>query len=99
MPWIQLKIDTDNQHADTLSDLLMEEGSLSITLEDGKDTPIFEPTLGETPLWNHTVLTALFEADRDLSIVVDNLKLQPFLGADFSYKIEFRALSILPDLY
>lgn len=88
MPWIQLKIDTDSQHADALSDLLMEEGSLSITLEDGKDTPIYEPTLGETPLWNHTVLTALFEADRDLAIIVEQLKLLPYLGTDFSYKIE-----------
>ncbi|TRY16386.1 50S ribosomal protein L11 methyltransferase [Shewanella hanedai] len=88
MPWIQLKIDTDNEHADTLSDLLMEVGSLSITLEDGKDTPIYEPTLGEAPLWNHTVLTALFEADRDLNIVVEELKLLPYLGNDFSYKIE-----------
>ena len=88
MPWIQLKIDTDSQHADALSDLLMEEGALSITLEDGKDTPIYEPTLGETPLWNHTVLTALFEADRDLVILVEQLKLVPYLGTDFSYKIE-----------
>ncbi|SQH78467.1 methylase for 50S ribosomal subunit protein L11 [Shewanella benthica] len=88
MPWIQLKIDTDSQHADALSDLLMEEGSLSITFEDGKDTPIYEPTLGETPLWNNTVLTALFEADRDLAILVEQLKLLPYLGSDFRYKIE-----------
>ncbi|MEI6859095.1 MAG: 50S ribosomal protein L11 methyltransferase [Shewanella sp.] len=88
MPWIQLKIDSDSQHADALSDLLMEEGSLSITLEDGKDTPIYEPTLGETPLWNHTVLTALFAADKDLSAIIEQLKLVPYLGSDFSYKIE-----------
>ncbi|EDQ02625.1 50S ribosomal protein L11 methyltransferase [Shewanella benthica] len=88
MPWIQLKIDTDSQHADALSDLLMEEGSLSITFEDGKDTPIYEPTLGETPLWNNTVLTALFEADRDLAILVEQLKSLPYLGTDFRYKIE-----------
>mgnify|MGYP000113782539 CR=1 FL=1 len=45
MAWIQLKIDTDNQHAEQLSDMLMELGSLSITYEDGKDTPIYEPNL------------------------------------------------------
>ncbi|GIU27595.1 50S ribosomal protein L11 methyltransferase [Shewanella sp. MBTL60-007] len=88
MPWIQLKVDTDNQHADALSDMLMELGSLSITYEDGKDTPIYEPTLGETPLWNHTVITALFEADYDLAPVVTMLKGLPYLGDNFSHKIE-----------
>ncbi|MCK8047152.1 50S ribosomal protein L11 methyltransferase [Shewanella sp. 1CM18E] len=88
MPWIQLKVDTDNQHADALSDMLMDLGSLSITYEDGKDTPIFEPTLGETPLWNHTVLTALFEADYDLAPIVTMLKGLPYLGENFSHKIE-----------
>ncbi|WP_028774415.1 50S ribosomal protein L11 methyltransferase [Shewanella waksmanii] len=88
MAWIQLKIDTDNQHADALSDMLMELGSLSITYEDGKDTPIYEPTLGETPLWNHTVITALFDADYDLAPVVAMLKQLPYLGEDFSHKIE-----------
>ncbi len=88
MAWIQLKIDTDNQHAETLSDLMMEFGALSITFEDGKDTPIYEPNLGETPLWNHTVLTALFDANYDLAPIVEMLKLQPYLGSDFSHKIE-----------
>lgn len=88
MAWIQIKIDTDNQHADPLSDLLMDVGALSITYEDGKDTPIYEPNLGDTPLWGHTVLTALFEADYDLAPIVEMLKLQPYLGADFSHKIE-----------
>ncbi|MCG9731672.1 50S ribosomal protein L11 methyltransferase [Shewanella sp. Isolate13] len=88
MPWIQLKVDTDNQHADALSDMLMELGSLSITYEDGKDTPIYEPTLGETPLWNHTVITALFDADYDLAPVVTMLKGLPYLGDNFSHKIE-----------
>ncbi|MGS0675518.1 50S ribosomal protein L11 methyltransferase [Shewanella sp. 30m-9] len=88
MPWIQLRIDTDGQHADTISDQLMEEGSLSVTFEDGKDNPIYEPTLGETPLWSHTVIIALFEADFDLAPVVERLKLLPCLGDSFGHKIE-----------
>lgn len=88
MPWIQLKVDTDSQHADPLGDLLMGFGALSITLEDGKDTPIYEPNLGETPLWGHTVLTALFEADMELAPIVSHLKLLPYLGEKMNYKIE-----------
>lgn len=88
MPWIQLRIDTDSEHAELLSDLLMDEGSLSITFEDGQDTPIFEPKLGEVPLWKHTVVIALFDAGTDLTPTVEMLQNMPFLGADFSYKIE-----------
>ncbi|QYK04843.1 50S ribosomal protein L11 methyltransferase [Shewanella zhangzhouensis] len=88
MPWIQLRLHSSSDHADAISDLLMEEGSVSITFEDGKDQPIFEPKLGETPLWNDTVVVALFDADFDLAPVVELLKAQPFLGSELKYKIE-----------
>ncbi|MGB0893240.1 MAG: 50S ribosomal protein L11 methyltransferase [Parashewanella sp.] len=88
MAWIQLRINSDNQHGDELGELLMEHGALSITLEDGQDQPIFEPKLGETPLWNETIVIALFEADMDLNPIVDMLKQLPYLGSDFTYKIE-----------
>ncbi|MBR9727514.1 50S ribosomal protein L11 methyltransferase [Shewanella intestini] len=88
MPWIQLRIVTDGPHADALSDQLMEEGSVSITFEDEKDTPIYEPKLGETPLWNSTIVIALFEAEHDLAPVVERLKLLPYLGESINYKIE-----------
>ncbi|MDI5834804.1 50S ribosomal protein L11 methyltransferase [Shewanella xiamenensis] len=88
MPWIQLRINTNSDDAETISDLLMEEGAVSITFEDGKDTPIFEPKLGETPLWRDTVVVALFEADTDLTPSIEMLKTLPFLGEHFSHKIE-----------
>lgn len=37
MPWIQLRINTNSDDAETISDLLMEEGAVSITFEDGKE--------------------------------------------------------------
>ncbi|MBE8167308.1 MAG: 50S ribosomal protein L11 methyltransferase [Shewanella sp.] len=88
MPWIQLRINSDSQHADEIGDLLMEDGALSITLEDGQDQPIFEPKLGETPLWNETIIIALFEADMDLNPIVEMLKTLPALGEHVKYKIE-----------
>ncbi|MBT1446444.1 50S ribosomal protein L11 methyltransferase [Shewanella sp. JM162201] len=88
MPWIQLRLHTSSEHADTLSDLLLEEGSVSITFEDGKDQPIFEPKLGETPLWDDTVVVALFDAPFDLEPVVAMLKTLPFVGDNLKYKIE-----------
>ncbi|MCL1035558.1 50S ribosomal protein L11 methyltransferase [Shewanella submarina] len=88
MAWIQLRIHTGKQEAELLSDLLMELGSVSITFEDGQDEPIFEPKLGETPLWTDTVVIALFDANMDLQPIVEMLKNLPYMSQDFAYKIE-----------
>ncbi|MNF54246.1 Ribosomal protein L11 methyltransferase [compost metagenome] len=42
---------------------------------DAEDQPIFEPDLGTTPLWTHTHLLALFEADTDEASLVAHLEL------------------------
>lgn len=88
MPWIQLRINTNSDHADAIGDILMEQGAVSITYEDGKDTPIFEPKLGETPLWQDTVVVALFDAGTDLMPTVALLETSPMLGQGFPHKIE-----------
>ena len=87
MPWIQLRVNTNSDDAETISDLLMEAGSVSITFEDGIDTPIFEPKLGETPLWRDTVVVALFDAETDLTPTIAMLKTLPFLGEYFSHNV------------
>ncbi|MCW3172824.1 50S ribosomal protein L11 methyltransferase [Shewanella subflava] len=88
MAWIQLRIHTHRDNADMLGDLLMDQGSVSITYEDGQDEPIFEPKLGETPLWQDTVLIALFDAGTDLAPTIEFLESMPFLGKGFTHKIE-----------
>ncbi|MGX9459847.1 50S ribosomal protein L11 methyltransferase [Shewanella sp. A14] len=88
MAWIQLRIHTHRDNADMLGDLLMDQGSLSITYEDGQDEPIFEPKLGETPLWQDTVMIALFDAGTDLAPTIEFLESMPFLGKGFTHKIE-----------
>src|SRR5450759_911367 len=73
MPWLSLIIDTDAEHAEALSDALLEHGALSVDLLDADaDTPdeqaIFgEP--GEPPpgVWQHNRVSALFDADRDVA--------------------------------
>jgi ribosomal protein L11 methyltransferase len=42
---------------------------------DAEDQPIFEPELNTTPLWSHTHLLALFEADTDADHVLAHLRL------------------------
>jgi len=76
MAWLQLIIPTDDTQADQLSDALMEQGAVSVTLEDMQDQPMLEPAIGTTPMWSQTRAVGLFDASYDLSQVVKNLEQQ-----------------------
>lgn len=65
MPWLQLRIESNRQQAESIEDALLAAGAVSVTLEDSADQPILEPALGETPLWNETRITGLFDAEVD----------------------------------
>jgi len=71
MPWLQLKLDTSPENAEHIEDTMLAVGALSITLTDNADQPLYEPALGETPLWRQTRITALFDADTDLNKLTD----------------------------
>lgn len=65
MPWLQLKVKTSRSHTEKLEDALLASGAVSVTLQDAADQPIFEPALGETPLWDDVHITGLYSADID----------------------------------
>lgn len=69
MPWLQLRINTSRDQATTVEDALLSAGAASVTLEDNADQPIFEPALGETPLWQATRVTGLFDAKIETLLV------------------------------
>ena len=73
MPWLQLKITSNRDRAETLEDLLLAAGAASVTLEDNADQPILEPALGETPLWDQVRLTGLFDASQNTEAVTGQL--------------------------
>jgi len=76
MPWLTLTVDTDAQHAEALSEALLELGALSVDLLDADaGTPdeqaIFgEP--GEPPpgVWQHNRVSALFDDDQDVPAIL-----------------------------
>ncbi|WP_369789111.1 50S ribosomal protein L11 methyltransferase [Rouxiella sp. WC2420] len=88
MPWIQLKINTNAQDAETLSDALTESGAVSVTFLDTHDNPVFEPLPGETLLWGDTDAIGLYDAETDMEMVVAILENEPLLGKGFAHKIE-----------
>ncbi len=75
MPWLQVRLAITPEQAETYEDALLEVGAVSVTFMDAEDQPIFEPDLGTTPLWSHTHLLALFEADTDETALLSHLQL------------------------
>jgi ribosomal protein L11 methyltransferase len=65
MSWLEVKIRSQREGAEALEALLEEQGAVSVTLVDAEDEPLFEPGPGETPLWNHVVITGLFPQGTD----------------------------------
>lgn len=88
MPWIQLKLNANNENAEAIGELLMDNGALSATFTDSQDTPIFEPLPGETRLWGDTDVTGLYAAETDMLPVIAELKASPLLADDFAFKVE-----------
>ncbi len=88
MAWIQINATVEEALAEPLSDAFMESGACSVTFEDAKDQPIFEPELGTTPIWHHTRVVGLFDAETDTQSVIANL--ENFLPAVTAtqYKVE-----------
>lgn len=81
MPWLELILTLSAEQQDATESVLEELGALAVTLHDANaDTPdeqaIFEPGVGETPLWQSLVLEALFEPDQDRQVLADKLSRQ-----------------------
>ena len=88
MPWIQIKINTTGNQAESLSDALMESGAVSVTFQDTHDNPVFEPLPGETLLWGDPDVIGLNYAETDMKEIVAILENDPALGKGFHHKIE-----------
>lgn len=89
MPWIQIKLNATNDNAEAIGDMLMEEtGAVSVTFLDAKDTPVFEPLPGETRLWGDTDVVALYEADMDTSLILQQIKASNMFAEGFAHKVE-----------
>lgn len=88
MAWIQIRINATKETAEVISDELMELGCPSVTFVDAKDTPIYEPKLGEVTLWADTTVIGLFDASVDMQAITEQLATLPVLQENFVYKVE-----------
>ena len=82
MPWLQLKCSTQPQFVEQLAEWLTDHGALSVTYEDAADQPLYEPPPGETPLWQHTIVTGLYEANTDIEAIMQAVQHHPHAVID-----------------
>ena len=86
MTWLQIRLDASPDTATPIEDALLDCGAASVTMEDNADQPLFEPPIGETPVWANTRVTGLFTADTDMVAVLAGM--QGILGQLPEYRIE-----------
>ena len=77
LSWLSVAIHTTAETAERLSDALLAEGALSVTVTDAADGAFQEqPIFGEpgefVGYWNECLVTALFAADTDVPVVIEN---------------------------
>jgi ribosomal protein L11 methyltransferase len=84
--WIQLKIEAAPQQTKQIEDSALDAGAVCVTLQDAADQPILEPGVGETPLWDSCILTALFSASVNTADVTEQIN----AVLPFSFKAEWQ---------
>lgn len=65
MSWLELVVEIEAAECEQAEAVLLENGAQALTLHDAGDEPVLEPLPGETPVWPHLRVTALFDEDVD----------------------------------
>lgn len=66
MHWFNVTAAASGEAVSMLEEWFWNQGAVSVTVEDASGNPIFEPGVGEHPLWDETLVTGLFESDIEL---------------------------------
>ena len=79
MPYLQLSLPCSEDQQPRVERALEDVGALAVTLQDAHldaadEQAIFEPGVGEIPLWREMTLTALFDADTDALVLLAALE-------------------------
>ena len=88
MTWLELSVRVARRHAALVETLLQNEPVLALTMTDDADDPVFEPGVGETPLWPSVCVTALFDGETPVEPLARILSLVP--GVDWPHQVSFR---------
>ena len=73
MDWNQISFEVNKNKVDLVSEVLTGLGSISISYFDALNNAIFEPPVGETPLWKSVRITALFSSEINKQFITDSI--------------------------
>lgn len=89
MPWLQLRLNANEDNAEKISDWLIASGAQAVTFIDAKDTPIYEPLPGdEVVYWHNTIVMGLYDANHNMEKVISYLQGIHPDKKDMHYKLE-----------
>lgn len=80
MYWNSLTLDVDAAHVEILSEKCFELGALSVDIRDAaadtvNEQPLFgEPNVYSQEIWDHTLVSALFEQDIDIAKILQEIE-------------------------
>lgn len=69
----QVTINTKKANYEDINKWLQLNGALAITVLDAGDEPIYEPPPNTMPLWDNMKISALFNADKNISLLINKL--------------------------
>ncbi len=78
--FLEVSLRLERRHVPLAEDLMHAQGALAVTLTDHGDTPLWEPGVGETPLWDVVRLTGLFDPRIDRDRLLAALALLPVVA-------------------
>jgi len=73
MSWKQISFKVKKSETDLISEVLIGLGSLSITYSDAQDDAIYEPPVGQTPLWESVIVNALFSSEVNQKFIENSI--------------------------
>lgn len=74
MAYRELTVRLERDKLPQIEALLCLAGASSLSLDDADDSPLFEPRIGEMPLWPSVVVRALFPENTDLDALAEMLR-------------------------
>ncbi len=96
MAWLALKIEADNRIAEPLSEFLLNQGALSVSIEDAQaeqpdEAPLFgEPNMPPPGFWKKNIINALLNENSDAEQLTSLAKAE-FNLINLPYQVEMIA--------
>lgn len=88
--FLEISVRLERRHVPLAEDLMLAQGAQAVTLTDHGDTPLWEPGVDETPLWEEVRLTGLFDPSLDRERVLMALTLLPLAAPPEASELEDR---------